>query len=109
MRNTMSRRTLLPGEVTVTESPEMFGRVAPDANARLNPVRTCAAAVSIPAGTSASFRLAENVSLIRFQIDIVTAPGGAPSTSITEMLSKNVPWLMPPVGEQVAEVSGVNV
>ena len=84
----MSRRTLLPGDVTSTESPEMFGRVAPDWNARLSPIRTCAAAVSRPAGTIASFRLAGKVSLIRFQIEIVTAPGGAPSTSITEMLSK---------------------
>src|SRR5262245_59794075 len=110
MRKTMSIRTLVPGAVTTIESPEIAGRVTePVPAALLSPMRTCAAQVSRPDGTSASFPLAGNASLISIQIGMLMAPGGAPSISATETLSKYTPTLSPVVGEQVAAVRAVNV
>src|SRR5262245_56015763 len=110
MRNTMSTRTLLPGALTVIESPLTEGRVVvPVLAARLRPIRIWAAVVSKPVGMSAEFPLAGNASLIRFQIAMLIAGGAAPSISATEILSKYVPTLLPIVGVQVAAVRAVKV
>src|SRR5262249_35852570 len=99
MRNTMSIRTLVPWAVMTTESPGIAGRL----------VLPVMAAVLRPDGTSASFPLAGNASLISIQIGMLMAAGAAPSINAIETLSKYVPTLSPVVGEQVAAVSAVNV
>src|SRR5215471_8663941 len=109
MRNTMSIRTLLPWATIHTESPGIAGRpVLPVLAAVLRPIRTCAAQVSNPAGTSASFPLAGNASLISIQIGMAIAGGAPPSIMAMETLSAYVPALSPVFGEQVAAVRAVN-
>src|SRR5262245_2472731 len=109
MRNTMSIRTLVPWATIHTESPGIAGRpVLPVLAAVLRPIRTWAPQVSRPDGTSASFPLAGNASLISIQIGMLMAGGEAPSIIAMEMLSRYTPTLSPVVGEHVAAVRGTN-
>ena len=85
----MSSRLLAPPAVTTTVSPVMQGRdVVPVFAAMLSPIRTWAAQVSKFAGTSASFPLAGNASLMRFQIAMLIPGGAGASYMHSEMLSK---------------------
>ena len=78
-----------PPAVTTTVSPVMQGRRGlPVFAALLRPMRTCAAQVSKPAGTSASFPFAGNASLMRFQIGMLIPGGGGASYKHSDTLSK---------------------